>query len=380
MICQSTYPAAKVAAPILERHFLNYIKQGKLNGEKDIAPEPSSKAIENIMDVAFWASLRKEEGHYPKISIAFLSSDQIKDPLLFNTKLPLTPSTLAKLAPGVERAGVHLGVWEYDGELFIWGTTVNIPNYCFVLDVPEPGLLVIKHRRINGFGKFTNVALIKGEEIKFVDAESALLIDSPEILKSLLIDNFTSLRNDSVNILIQLAVSMRSHGHGGCLLIVPSHNQNWENSIVHPLQYALNPSFKSLSNLLKQDSEGISESLWISTLRKEVDNIAGLSAIDGATIINQDFDLLAFGAKITRLDGNQQVKRITLIEPIVGGEEKVVYPGQLGGTRHLSAAQFIYDQQDCIALVASQDGNFTVFSWSTSRNMVQAYRIESLLI
>jgi len=39
-------------------------------------------------------------------------------------------------------------------------------------------------------------------------------------------------------------------------------------------------------------------------------------------------------------------------------------PAQFGGTRHLSAAQFVHDQRDAIALVASQDGRFTVFAWS----------------
>ena len=41
-----------------------------------------------------------------------------------------------------------------------------------------------------------------------------------------------------------------------------------------------------------------------------------------------------------------------------------LHPSQLGGTRHLSAAQFVYDQRDASALVASQDGRFTIFQWS----------------
>jgi hypothetical protein len=52
----------------------------------------------------------------------------------------------------------------------------------------------------------------------------------------------------------------------------------------------------------------------------------------------------------------------------------------LGGTRHLSAAQFVQDQQDAIALVASQDGRFTVFAWSPVHGMVHAHRMETLLL
>ena len=52
----------------------------------------------------------------------------------------------------------------------------------------------------------------------------------------------------------------------------------------------------------------------------------------------------------------------------------------LGGTRHLSAAQFVHEQRDALALVASQDGRFTVFAWSEGDGMVQGYRVEALLL
>jgi DNA integrity scanning protein DisA with diadenylate cyclase activity len=57
-----------------------------------------------------------------------------------------------------------------------------------------------------------------------------------------------------------------------------------------------------------------------------------------------------------------------------------VHPAQNGGTRHLAAAQFVYDQKDAIALVASQDGQFTVFAWSVEMQMVHAHRIDVLLL
>jgi hypothetical protein len=45
-----------------------------------------------------------------------------------------------------------------------------------------------------------------------------------------------------------------------------------------------------------------------------------------------------------------------------------------------AAAQFVHDQHDAVALVASQDGNFTVFTWSEQFNMVHAHRIDVLLL
>ena len=92
------------------------------------------------------------------------------------------------------------------------------------------------------------------------------------------------------------------------------------------------------------------------------------------------YELLAFGAKIVRRPGERQVERMLLTEPIEGAPATMVEPSQLGGTRHLSAAQFVNDQRDAIALVASQDGRFTVFGWSPCEETVHAHRIETLLL
>ncbi len=69
-----------------------------------------------------------------------------------------------------------------------------------------------------------------------------------------------------------------------------------------------------------------------------------------------------------------------LTESIEGSAPTVVAPAQLGGTRHLSAAQFVQDQPEAMALVASQDGRLTVFVWSPCDGVVHAHRIEALLL
>ena len=86
------------------------------------------------------------------------------------------------------------------------------------------------------------------------------------------------------------------------------------------------------------------------------------------------------GAKIARRKGSSLVEQLTMTEPIQGGVAAVVHPTQLGGTRHLSAAQFVHDQRDAMALVASQDGRFTVFAWSPCEQMVHAHRVDTLLL
>jgi len=378
---QTTYQAAKTASKVLENHFKDLISIAIEKGEQKIASIPKRETIEAIINVAFWASLRKEEGRAPKISISFLSPEEADQPLLFGVRLPLNTNTLIKLAPGIERAGVHLGVWEENNSIYIWGTTLTIPDYCFVLDVSEPGLLVIKHRRLYGFGKYTNVAILKGDEIKIIDKQFGSAKDSPSVVTALLDLNSPCSWNNGVNVLIQLAVSMRKHQQGGILLVVPPNSAAWRKSIVHPLSYPVYPSFGSLAKLMEEYKEDDNTEIqWRLKLYNEVENIAGLTAVDGAMVISRDFNVYTFGAKITRKEDSKAIDTILYIEPIDGGDAIEKFVGDVGGTRHSSAAQFIYDQRDSLAMVASQDGHFTVFSWSGIANKVQAHRIDTLLI
>lgn len=380
MSYKPTYQAARLIAPQVEAIFAQHLSAAKESGEEDLAPLPTASIVEAILDATFWASLRKEEGHSPKISLAFLQPHQAGNPLLFKQQLKLTPSTLTKIAPGVERAGVHIGIWQEEDELYIWGTTTSIPNFCFVLDVSEPALLVIKHRRIYGFGKFTNIAVLKGDQIKIVDGAIAKLPDCPPMLLSLLDLTAPSYWNDAVNVLIQLAVSMRSHQRGGTLLVVPNGTKNWLQSIIKPIQYGIQPAFCGLSNLMRQDRKEASQIFWQTALKREVEHMAGLTAVDGATIISNEYELLAFGAKIGRAKGKEPIEELSFVEPIAGGGPVIMHPAKVGGTRHLSAAQFVHDQKDAIALVASQDGHFTIYSWSSLQSRVQAHRIDTLLL
>jgi hypothetical protein len=382
MSSHPTYQAANTVAPIIEEHFARHLAEARKLGKNHLAPQPDAQSIAAIINATFWASFRPEEGRFPKISIAYLPPEQARQPMLFEHPLPLTVGVLTKLAPAVERPEIHLGVWNYGDELKVWGTTRAIPSFCFVLEDIEPGLLVVKHRRFDGFGKYANVAVLKGEQVKVIDEKGTSLPDCPALLKALLA--FTAAATNgphhSLNILVQLAASMRAHGHGGSLLVVPAESDSWRDSIAHPILYSITPAFAALSALLRQKVKEEDRRQWQSALRRAVDTIGGLTAVDGATVISEQYEVLAFGAKIRRTEKSAPVDKWVITEPVVGNLPVVVQPTEHGGTRHLSAAQFVYDQRDCLALVASQDGRFTVFAWSPCEEMVHAHRVESLLM
>src|SRR5688572_2979389 len=249
-----TYQAANIAAPIVEQHFQRHLEEARKKGETELAPKPDARAVAGIINATFWASFRPEEGRFPKISLAYLPPEKAGQPLVFEHSLPLTASMLTKLAPAVERPEIHLGVWTFGEELRVWGATRTIPSFCFVLEDVEPGLLVVKHRRLDGFGKYANVVVLKGEQVKVIDEEGTSLPDCPDLLKALLA--FTAAATNgphhSLNILVQLSASMRAQGHGGSLLVVPAGTERWRESIVQPILYSVSPQFSALADLLQQ--------------------------------------------------------------------------------------------------------------------------------
>jgi hypothetical protein len=376
---QSAYPSARQAALRVLPHLRDHLASAPTT-ENEYASLPDEDTLEAIIDAGFWASLRREEGYPPLISLAYLPSEQTTFPMQFERPIPLVPERLTRLAPAVERPGIHLGVWRQSGELFVWGATRHLPAFCLVLEVLAPGLLVLKHSRGHDTGKFVNVAVLEGDQIKAIDQRAAAVPDCPDLLTSLLGLESQYSPTRSVNVLIQLAVSMREHGRGGSLLVVPAYTDIWRESILMPISYAMDPPYSALAELMQVDPNERPQRRWQDALRRAVDGAAGLTAVDGATVITSDHHVLAFGAKIVRRIGSPRVERVIATEPIESVEPMIIEPGQLGGTRHLSAAQFAHDQRDSIALVASQDGRFTVFGWSPCEDMVHAHRIETLLL
>jgi len=377
---REAYPAARTVSPTLHAYFARHHAEAIRRGQEHLAPLPDAETIEAVIDAAFWASLRREEGYAPRISLAFLSRQEALHPLILEQPLPLGPSALTRVAPAVERPGIHLGVWRDRDELCVWGTTRTIPVLCFVLEVTAPGLLVVKHHRGEESRKFVNVAVLEGDQIKVVDERASSQPDCPALLTSLLGFDSPVSWVQSVNTMVQMAVSMRAHGRGGSLLVVPAGTESWRESIVQPIPYAVSPPFLELANLSQEAVDQTERHAWREALGPTVAAAAGLTAVDGAVVLTDRYELLGFGAKIARRKGCPQVEQVTLTEPIEGATPALTHPEQLGGTRHLSAAQFIQDQRDAVALVASQDGRFTVFEWSPCENMVHAHRVDVLLL
>ena len=122
------------------------------------------------------------------------------------------------------------------------------------------------------------------------------------------------------------------------------------------------------------------ERRWQDALRRAVDGAAGLTAVDGATIITSNHQVLAFGAKISTGDCGLPAWSGFMPRSRSRARRRCIEPGSNSvRDQSPSAAQFAHDQRIDYA-GGSQDGRFTVFGWSACERMVHAHRIETLLL
>jgi DNA integrity scanning protein DisA with diadenylate cyclase activity len=100
--------------------------------------------------------------------------------------------------------------------------------------------------------------------------------------------------------------------------------------------------------------------------------LSQLTALDGATIITKDFEVLAFGANLKPVNAKRRPDLILCRSPFRNIPEKDVRFEEIGGTRHKSACQFVYDQRESVAIVASQDGHVSVIYWDEEIKKLRA--------
>ena len=354
-----------------------------------IPATPNELQLTSLIYNTFWASYEREESRPLKFGVAFREPIKWSGASIFQKPLPFDINSIKKLAPALVPGDNYLGVWPNDKEeLFIWGIT----NYegDTQIQIIDSGLLVLRF-------KSDIISIITGTSVHEIDknvfstyrhwfeeTENSI----PQIVG----------RSFSFEALHKLVSSMRFHGNGGTILIIPSDSTTWMKSIKQPV-----------INLLEHPSEGIKkriDSIRIAVMRKinggtsktdmlrgliylntssdtiklishlmnEVKKVANLSAVDGALLMNYSLDVIAFGVKINPVDSSDFPENISSLSPFQNVKNVQISLAKIGGTRHQSAAQFVYDQQGSVAIVASQDGVISAFSCRGKERQVQMIR------
>jgi hypothetical protein len=360
----------------------------------DAPARPTLDELQRLIDATFWASLRTDEGQPARPALSLVPPGVASEAFEFSESLSLSVEHLAQLSPALRHPDVHVGVWRHQGGLSLWGLLFSPVDSSLRVRATSPGVLHLSA------GPHL-VATLAGERGQLVAAGQAFQFN--ELLTRALgrtADLWLRARQNDY--LRHIARRMREHRRGGTLVIVPRPDGPWtrhlslRHRLVLPVQDIVNawrdeteasqrqnaaamipPGDVSPESLEERASAMVAENIAYHRARSLSDRIGDVTAMDGAAVVTHELALLGFGAKIIT---DVVPPKILGIRPVVGDALEQRSLESLGGMRHQSAARFVTAQRDCIALVVSQDGMVSLFSWLEDERAVLVARELELLL
>jgi len=350
--------------------------------------------LAGFIEVAFWASLRTNEGRPTHFSATLVTRHRHPAAIAFAGAIPFDEEQVARVAPALPPGGT-LVVSVTGGGFDIWGfgRGRQMEMWGVSLEVSEPGVIRV------GAGPYQPFAVLDGRCDPIISDTRTRL---PHYLQGKL--KKTSPTNDIIETqavwhesiaLGDLARVILAEGHGGTLLIVPDDSGVWQASL-DPFAYRLaepdttirdgireqlrttQARAQAMGEVSKLEIPDETKNLLMKSLPAapgDIVNIvrptASLAAVDGAVVVTQDLRVLGFGAKIAA----GSVTTVNIFLPLQGGQDVVPTPVErCGGTRHQSAARFVNANREAVAVVISQDRHLSVFSWDDAMDAVVMVR------
>jgi hypothetical protein len=189
-----------------------------------------------------------------------------------------------------------------------------------------------------------------------------------------------------LNVIICVVNFIKSHGHGGTLLLVePNATNEMPLKFKYQVNYDVNfldDRFVSFINARHQvgdaffmqennldgapSSENIAK-LQLAVVAEErelsdaAETIATLSCVDGALVLTSALRLVGFGAEIL-LEKANAVKVYDVIGDTLVTKERDELDSESFGMRHRSAVRFVGAMKGVVAFIVSQDGTVS-FCW-----------------
>jgi sensor domain DACNV-containing protein len=370
------------------------------------ARQLNSETLIKVLKACFGGSLAKEEGKHHQFSVYVSPPEQRFAKLLepyaqkhfcgyfenvCSFEKPVEIAKLSKIATAFESTNQKLRVWfNSNGEIEIWGFAKSyFDDLALEITTFLPGQLLI-HTKPRDFPR-DRFLLTFSETEKVITTFSLLdlLLSESELSKLNITEDkenwlrLTKRRDRRYGFLIDIINKMSSHANGGTVLFVPE--SHWDSvlseSIKQPITYRPEGGFDAIKRrLIAEENEHVysyTSQIPNSTLpwsfQKDADFLGQLTAVDGATILTKDFEVLAFGAKIKESSASGS-REICIQRPFEGKGSVSIDISDFGGTRHQSAAHFVMDQlqKDVFAIVASQDGRVSIIFWDKVNNRLTA--------
>jgi len=372
---------------------------------------PTIDQLAELLNCSYAASLETEEGRTVAFTVDFFGDPDQPFPYRMKQPLPLSPRDLARLAVAVDPWRSRICVVPNGTALSIGGLIHLGEQFAFhgarqtlhqlSVRVLGPGILVLRYGGLLLLtyqrGRF---AFHCGSSARFGEfaVRTALSFRSHagRTIEQLRVD----LRFEAA--LVRIARTMLYQRHGGTLLILP-HNADWEKAApfkryvpTTPVTIVKDANAQELEYRNKRDQlfqefmQGQTRpevaSVWTDDMIRarfswELEWLARLTATDGMTVITPDLTLLGFGVFFDTQDKDDNVTRVTVIDPYEDEEDcKPRALTSIGGARHQSAAMTCRRFPGAIAVVASQDGSLSSMTWDTAANVVVAFRHVELLL
>jgi hypothetical protein len=329
---------------------------------------PSVEILQILIETAYWTSMEREEERPLRFNLSYAKPVEPNESnLCFKDTLPFSERNIIKIAPSIGVSS-RITVWNNaQNKLFVWGKTRLSTTSLLMLHAIDPGKVLIQS---NAGILTSNIAAVSSGEAHFLSDElgssyspiwNHLGREKPE-------SEFDEFLQEKIATVANIIRHMRTLGHGGILILVPP-DSSYSGSIPSQsiayksqstdcmLKYCLN-AIRECEDNSKEKSE------WREHLNSSAQEIADLTAVDGATLLTTEFGLIGYGAKIQAASQIPCPIELTEVEPFSREESIQKIPIEMiGGMRHQSAARFVYDNKDAMALVVSQDKSATCFAW-----------------
>lgn len=366
-------------------------------------PYFSEEVLTNLVETCLRASLEREEGEFSPFSVALEppNPDEFKSHYKFDREIDFTSANLTKLAKALDPNNYHIGVWFSPADRALTGLPQNLVIWGF-----KPKLLWFLTINSVSPGKIS-LSCLSGTKASFKCLISLAITGfvNPFSTRANPITDWLGKERTLGSIhkagdLNNIFSRMFRQGRGGTVLLVGD-DQKWKESIEQPLMYepagyisgyaypTIVDKYKVLddfesrvrSGTLKLDQQEHARDKLMSALEKgksSLEAIYDLTTLDGATILSRNLEVFAFGAKIA---SKVDLQTIAISEPFEDATpdiyETINWPV---GTRHRSAARFVAEARDCLAVVVSEDRKMSLFSWNEETNSVQQLRDFELMI
>ncbi len=346
-----------------------------------VVAEASDTVLEHLLTTVFFAGLETHEGERAPVRVVFVGRSQVDlilptgqeagaipiyawKTLRFLSMRPFAVPELVKLAVATTDERVYIAVRLLDdGSLGVAGLAregIGLDDDPFLkLVAVHPGGLSVRSGR-DRLSEYERGTILTGGKNDVVEPKP-VRTSLEEAARSAGLDDETI--PEYLKAVRALVSEMVAHGRGGILVIHSSELPELGESA--PYRMVAGSSLASLLRLSKIISHSadhtesrtaehltfgqVLRSAFISESERMIEEVGALTAIDGATLLNRELALVAFGA-ILPVAEQSEVR-----------DAKTGLPADLGsrGTRHRASAVCASRNPGSVVFVASADGGVT---------------------